>query len=53
MYGSKIQLAPEEGESKPSGKEGVRWVQMVVGALLYYERAVHNKILTALSAIGS
>ena len=52
-YGSKIQLTPEEDDSEPLDDEGIRWVQMVVGALLYYGRAVDNKILTALSAIGS
>ena len=34
-------------------EEGIRWVQLVVGALLYYGRADDNKTLTALSAIGS
>ena len=52
-YGSKIQLAPDEDDSKPLDEEGIRWVQMVIGALLYYRRDVDNKILTTLSAIGS
>jgi hypothetical protein len=52
-YGSKIQLSPDEDDSEPLDEEGIRWVQMVVGALLYYGRAVDNKLLTALSAIGS
>ena len=34
-------------------KEGIRWVQMVVWALLYYGRVVDNKILTDLSVMGS
>ena len=52
-YGSKIQLAPDEDDLEPLDEEGIRWVQMVVGALIYYGRAVDNKILTALSVIGS
>ena len=52
-YGSKIQLAPDEDDSEPLDEEGIRWVKMVVGALLHCGRAVNNKILTALSTIGS
>ena len=52
-YGSKVQLSPDEDKSEPLDEEEVKWVQMVVGALLYYGRAVDNKLLTALSAIGS
>ena len=33
--------------------ERFKWVQMFVGVLLYYGRAANNKLLTALSAIGS
>ena len=51
--GPKIQQAPDEDDYEPLNEEGITWVQMVVGALLYYGRAVDNKILTALSAIGS
>ena len=52
-YGSRVQLSPDEDKSEPLDEEEVKWVQMVVGALLYYGRAVDNKLLTALSAIGS
>ena len=52
-YGTNIQLSPEEDKTQPLDEEGVRWIQMIVGALLYYGRAADNKLLTALSAIGS
>ena len=52
-YGSKIQLTPDEDDSKPLDEEGIRWLQMVVGTLLYHGRAVVNKILTVLRANGS
>ena len=52
-YGSKTQLAPEEDTSKPLNDAGIRWVQKIVGALLWIGRAVNNKLLVALSAIGS
>ena len=54
-YGSKIQIAPDEGDSKPFDEKGIRWVQIVVGTMLHYGygRTVDNKILTALSAVGS
>ena len=52
-YGSKTQLAPEEDTSKPLNDVGIRRVQTIVGALLWIGRAVNNKLLVALSAIGS
>ena len=52
-YGSKIQMAPEADTSKPLNEAGVRRVQKIVGALLWIARAVNNKLLVALSAIGS
>ena len=42
-YESRIQLAPDVDDSKPLDEEGIKWAQMVVGALLYYGRAVDNK----------
>ena len=52
-YGSKTQLAPEEDTSKPLNDAGIRRVKKNVGALLCIGRAVKNKILVSLSAIGS
>ena len=52
-YVSKTQLAPKEDTSKPLNDAGIRRVQTIVGALLWIGRAVNNKLLVALSAIGS
>ena len=52
-YISKTQLAPKEDTSKPLNYSGIRRVQTIVGVLLWIGRAVNNKLLVALSAIGS
>ena len=52
-YISKVQQAPEEDSSPAIDEKGVLRLQRIVGALLYYSRAVNNKLLVALSAIGS
>ena len=52
-YGSKEQLVAEEDTSPKLNNEGIKRVQAIVGALLYYSRAVHNRLLVGLSAIGS
>ena len=52
-YGSKTQLAPKEDTSKPLDDTGIRRVQTIVGALLWIGRSVNNKLLVALSVIGS
>ena len=46
-------MSPEADASKPLDDEGIRRVQQVVGALLWVGRAVNNKLLVAISAIGS
>ena len=53
IYGAKYQLAPEDDTSPPLDIQGTNGVQGIVGALLYYVRAVDNKLLVGLSAIGS
>ena len=53
VYGSKGQDTPEEDTSAKLDDEGIKRVQGIVGALLYYARAVDNKLLVGLSAIGS
>ena len=53
LDGSKTQLSPEEDTSKPLNDAGIRRVQTIVGALLWIGRAVKNKLLVALSEIGS
>ena len=53
IYGAKQQLSAEADDSPPLNVKGIRRIQRIVGALLYYARAVDNKLLCALSAIGS
>ena len=52
-YGAKEQLATEDDISPPLDSQGTKRVQGIVSALLYYARAVDNKLLVSLSAIGS
>ena len=52
-YGSRIQMAQEADASKPLNESGIPRVQQVLGALLWVGQAVNNKLLVALSAIGS
>ena len=52
-YGNKEQLVPEEDTSSPLYSQGTKRVQGIVGALLYYARAVDNKLLVGLSVIGA
>lgn len=53
VYGAKAQLVEDEvDDSPPLDAEGIKRVQGIVGCLLYYARAVDNKLLCTLSAIG-
>ena len=52
-YGSKEQLTPEKDTSQALDNKGNKRIQSIVGALLYYARAVDNKLLVSLSAIGA
>lgn len=52
-YGAKIQLAPATGASQLLDDDRKHRIQEIVGSLLYYARAVDNKLLVALSAIAS
>jgi hypothetical protein len=52
-YGAKVQKAMEDDTSAPLDAAGIKLVQGIVGALLYYARAVDNKLLVALNAIGT
>ena len=52
-YVYKEKLTPEEDKSPPLDKEGTKRIQVNVGALLYYARAVYNKFLVGLNSIGS
>ena len=52
-YDAKDQLAPEDDTSPPLDSQGKKRVQDIVGVLLYYARAVNNKLIVGLSTIGS
>ena len=49
-YGAKAQLTPEADASELLNEHRKRRNQEIVGSLLYYARAVDNKLLVALSA---
>ena len=51
-YWSKAQYATETEPSSPFPTAVIKRVQEIVGGILYYTRAVDNKILVALSEIG-
>ena len=53
VYGSKAQLEPEDDTSPRLPDEGIKRMQGIIGSLLYYARAVDNKLLTTLSSIGA
>ena len=53
IYGAKEQLLPEDDTSPPLDDKGVKRVQGIIGSLLYYARAVDNKLLATLSALSS
>ncbi len=50
-YGSKSQLTPESDTSTLLDNKRKLRIQKIVGSLLYYARAVDNKLLVALSAM--
>jgi hypothetical protein len=52
-YGAKTQFAPDDDASALLSEIRKRRIQEIVGSLLYYARAVDNKLLVALSAIAS
>jgi hypothetical protein len=52
-YGQKTQLTLEEGTSATLLPACLLRVQKIIGSLLYYARAVDNKLLVALNAIAA
>ena len=52
-YGAKAQYTDDEDTSPLLDNAGIKCVQGIVGALLYYARAINNKLLHSLSEIGS
>ena len=53
VYGAKEQLVPDVDNSPPLDENGVKRIQGIVGSLLYYARAVDNKLLATLSTISA
>ncbi len=52
-YGKKTQLTLDEDRSALLSPECLQRVQKILGSLVYYARAVDNKLLVALNAIAS
>jgi hypothetical protein len=53
VYGAKTQFSPDPDDSPLLPTADIKHVQGIVGALLYYDRAIDNKLLHALSDIGT
>jgi hypothetical protein len=52
-YGATIQYAKHINQSPPATKEQQKYIQQVIGVLLYYGRAVDSTLLVALSSLAS
>ena len=52
-YGATTQLVPDHPEETILSPTATKRIQGIVGSLLYYARAVDNKLLATLSAISS
>jgi len=50
-YGAKVQFAPTPDDSTPLTAKAKQQLQAITRVLLYYSRAVNNKLLVALSTI--
>jgi hypothetical protein len=53
VHGQVTQIAHNEPYSPPLSDEGIKRIQGIIGALLYYARAVDNKLLATLSTLSS
>jgi hypothetical protein len=53
IYGATAQYTDDDDTSPALDAFGIKRIQGIVGALLYYARAVDNKLLHALSEIGT
>jgi hypothetical protein len=53
QYGSKVQLTPEVVDSPTLAPASKKRIQQVVGALLYYDRAVYPTLMTDISSLAS
>ena len=52
-YGSKAQLEPDDDTSPHLPDDAIKRIQGIVGSLLYYARAVDNKLLATLSTLSA
>ncbi len=52
-YGATVQYAKPTDTSSPLSKDDKKYIQQVIGTLLYYGRAVDATILVALSSLAS
>jgi hypothetical protein len=52
-YGAKSQYVEDETPSSPLNKDEQKYIQAVVGMLLYYSRAVDSTMLVVLNAIAT
>ncbi len=53
IFGQTTQLTHVDPYSPPLSTEGVKRIQGIIGTLLYYARAVNNKLLATLSTLSS
>jgi hypothetical protein len=53
VYGQTTQLIHDEPYSAPLSTEGVKRIQGIISALLYYTHTVNNKLLATLSTLSS
>ena len=52
MYGANPQMAHIEDTTRPLYEAGIKRIQEIVGAVLFYGREVDNKLLVTLNYIG-
>jgi hypothetical protein len=53
IFGQSTQLTHVNPYSPPLSTEGVKRIQGIIGTLLYYARAVDNKLFATLSTLSS
>ena len=53
IYGAKTQMTHKEDTSPPLYEAGIKQIQSIVGAVLFYGRAIHKKLLVTLNYIGT
>jgi hypothetical protein len=53
VYGATTQLIPDADTSPLLDDKEIKQIQGIIGSLLYYARAVDNKLLATLSTISS